>query len=1450
MPRCSRWLTLLLVLGTFLAGETLRAAEEDHQATLAGAPARTARRLADAAQKASAKQWQDALEDWIAILGSVGNDLVPLQDNHYVPARWICQRRLAALPPEVLRGYRTRVEAQAQRWLTEGTQTRNVLLLQRVVEDYFCSRSAERALDLLGDLAFERGEFDEAERWWRHLLPTAEGKDSESPQALTYPDPQGDPARSQAKILLARWFAGHHSSWKSDLAAFGKRYPSAEGTLAGQKGKYSEILTRVAAQEPLLPQAQHNEWPTFAGDPSRMRLLPASSLTPRRISQLLVRGQHLRFRLDGREGEPDEDNFPRGKIQSVTAAARSLAFHPLLLDGQVLFADARRVTAYNLRSGQREQWYDATRDTIGLDPPLDLPAPQDLRYTLTATSDCVLARLGAQGLRSDRTERQQTREGSSWLVCLERRPVRPKQRLRWRVTPETPNAVFEGTALVRGRHAYLAVTRFTTNQTTTAIHCYPLDARGQAPLRWKQDVCITHELPPRAVRYRHHLLTVAGPYLVYCSHSGAIVALDADTGKRVWAIRYPSRGTAEEPAHLRSPRDLAPCVHAEGKIYAAPADCDRLYCLDAQSGAILWQRSGIEVVHLLGVGQGRLLFTTQTPRAGLRAVDAETGSDRSGWFEPGDGGSLPSFGQGLLTGELVYWPTPKRVYALKLKDGSPADDVSLLHRLPSGNLAYGEGCLAIANRTVLHVFVEPATQLDARLEETRRNPDSGSAHYHLGCAQLSAGNFSEAIQELRLAEEHGEGVVVESVPLPEQARRARHDALLQAAEEASKQRRWDTAASWLTRASAREFALAERLEALARLATCWEHADQPARALQIYQTVLQDRSLHQGQVRDPRNLLQSAPVWARTAIDALLTRYGRAVYADVETRARTFLRDGAMAGEKKAPERHALLLELVEQFPHAEVTLQHLPELIQLQEQGKHDGELSTTARFWLRRLSPAQADDRGRAQLALFHALERQHLPESARALLEQMAREHGDRILPQVSPRDRIDEWVGRRLKELPARDPQPSLDVPLQKQFWLGPSPGQRPLGAPLGRFFYTANKEDLVCRDCTNGSLRWERRLRFAALWVDQQFDLVLVGGVDGVCCLRMQDGVEVWHYHLPLLPTPQEEEPVPRFQATAKALLVFQGNRRLLVLDPETGELLWLRWAPAAFLGDTTLGFRPEGIVGPAWVLLSLEDGTTWRVDPRTGATLNSYPPAEIDQLIQRDPPTGKILWTHLLEARTTLAGTAPQQVATTDATLVLAWRNFGATIQRLDPRTGRALWEHATVIRTQSPLAAEHFATDAHACYFVQDQVLYACALASGKLLWTQALAGPGGPWRTVRAGAYVVSYPTGACHREILFRWRFGSLKWTVDWPLEQHAGEGTPFVVHEAQTGKLVQRLNLPADPVRLHFQVHTKWHRHTPMLPRPEPRVLPQQRGFLILLGEQAGNWQFVPTAEGKP
>lgn len=674
------------------------AAEEEmlSRIGLSGESARTARRLQAIDKAIAEKKWPEAVDELLRTIAEAGDDLVPVDSRHCLQARRLCQLRLARLPPAALRLCRGRVDSQAKKWLDEGAAAHAPAMLQRLVDECFCSQFTEQALDLLGDLAFERGAFDEAEHWWQMLAVPASRADSGPAlkDALLFPDPHLDVARVRAKQLLAQLFRGTRD-FALELQDFEARHGSAAGHLAGRDGNFVDILKGLAAQADILaaPPAL-DSWLTFAGAASRSFVLPQASGRLQRIPQL--NGLEWTVKLGELREKTDESELLAGE-------ARLLAFYPVILKERVFVADARSVKGYDMFARQPDLpvfQYDAPAGVNESDFDLKVPIKDlmsSLSYTLTAKDDRLYARLGAQHIGS-----RNSSEIPSYLVCLNLQKTLGSVE-RWQVkTPDGLHAAFEGAPVVHHGRVYAPVTRLAAVQTQTAILC--LDADSGA-VRWQRDVCETQELSGKEKRYRHHLLTAAGTSVFYCSHSGAIVALDAESGRRLWAMRYPSRGLNTEEG-LPSRRGLAPCVCAAGRLYVAPLDYGRLLCLDADTGHVLWERP-LETVHLLGVARGKLFLNTVTSTGtgiplqhNLRALDAMTGAPV--WHKPDDGQSgLATIGRGLLAGHRVYWPTSLGLIVLDQETG----DLIASDKRIQGNLAAADGCLVAAGKTKMTVYL-------------------------------------------------------------------------------------------------------------------------------------------------------------------------------------------------------------------------------------------------------------------------------------------------------------------------------------------------------------------------------------------------------------------------------------------------------------------------------------------------------------------------------------------------------------------------------------------------------------------------------------------------------------------------------------------------------------------------------------------------------------------------
>jgi outer membrane protein assembly factor BamB len=712
-PRFLGGLLALLVLVEGLAAE--------HSSVVVPGESRpTARRLDEISKQLKAKNWESALAEIRSVLDRAGDDLAPVDERHSIRARTLCQILLTHLPPPQRQAYRQRIDSLGRKWFEEGS-------LHRVIEEAFLSTTTESALQQLGDQAFAAGYFQEAIQWWQLLLSRnrEDSKREEAIPSLHYPDGKGDLALVQAKVLLAQRYLGSDPRWQANLARFREQHPDAEGAFAGREGKYADILRDVSTND-LLPGPQTT---TLGGDDSRggivrrfdrggdANTLPRATLL-RYLGELCRRGPTWTFDLGTRQ--PILAPPLPLQVVSPSRRARSLAFHPLLvrIPGlgdrpdhlYAVVADSRRITAYDLRRGQSEVWYDAGKFVGGLPEEAPLPVQADLSYTLTRADGALFVRLGLQQIQDVRPEKGPA-NNESLLVCLDLpRRAGEKPRPRWlvRALPEK-HAVFEGTPLVHDGRVYLAATRCEGGRTITALLCYATRPEDTVPpLLWSTDVCSTTELQQGedAKRARHHLLTRAGRFLIYCSHSGVVVAVDRLTGKRCWAYRY--RHLALDPETHTESRwaGVGAPVFADHKVFVAPTDSDVLVALDAQTGTLLWERERLGVVDLLGVGQGRLIFTTDR---GLRALRAEDGSSEGGWVLPDSGSRLPPMGRGLLVADLVLWPTDRQpwgVFAVRQEDGQQpfANDPSLLRRIPAGNLVLEEGCLLVADRQTLYAF--------------------------------------------------------------------------------------------------------------------------------------------------------------------------------------------------------------------------------------------------------------------------------------------------------------------------------------------------------------------------------------------------------------------------------------------------------------------------------------------------------------------------------------------------------------------------------------------------------------------------------------------------------------------------------------------------------------------------------------------------------------------------
>ena len=609
--------------------------------------------LADQTQR---RVWPDAIGEARRLLSEARDLLVAVPPpsparfaTSFVPVRDALLERLRRYPPAALETFLAPFEAEAEEGLAEWRRTPTPTSLVRIVRELGMTRAAEKAADLLGDLAFERGDFHEALAWWGS---PARGRQGDRPAAL-----------HDAKRILGRLFLDQFGAAERDLLDFKTRHGKAQGPLAGRNGPYAETLEHwLHEHRGRAGESSAAPWPTFAGAATRNRALPMAPSPP-----LWLDGASWRVHLAAK---------PLGPGGAITASAVRL--RPIIQDRQVLVSDGRSIRSWELATGEPRFHFDGkTLAAKGSAPPVSRPTPAGADGRVYGVIHGALVCL-ATGLSDS-----------------------PAGELLWTALAQTSDgqaADFLSDPLAAGDHVYVVAGHILGVRVRTFLCCY---GSRRGVLLWRQplgEVGAAHDRQSP----QPGLLTWAGDRVVYGTDHGLILAIDPWTGKPLWRVSYPS--TTSRPA---APEPL-PAVFDGERVIVAPADSDLVLCIEARTGAVAWELPVAGVEHILGIADDMVLLAT---RHSIDAVDAATGAARRRWRAP-DVGRLSSAGRGLVAGGLLFWPVEDAelpLRALRVQDGMQATasviEPSALRSLGGGDLLWGENCLVVVRPDELVVFV-------------------------------------------------------------------------------------------------------------------------------------------------------------------------------------------------------------------------------------------------------------------------------------------------------------------------------------------------------------------------------------------------------------------------------------------------------------------------------------------------------------------------------------------------------------------------------------------------------------------------------------------------------------------------------------------------------------------------------------------------------------------------
>jgi hypothetical protein len=152
-------------------------------------------------------------------------------------------------------------------------------------------------------------------------------------------------------------------------------------------------------------------------------------------------------------------------------------------------------------------------------------------------------------------------------------------------------------------------------------------------------------------------------------------------------------------------RELCPCIAANGRVFAAPADYDGVIALDGATGLPLWKTESNEAVRLIGAADGKLICQLSGFVAGFTALDIASGRRLPHWgYRVFGGDGAAPWGRGLIFNDCVCWPTRSRGCMILHLDGTADLVPTVLQSLPGGNLVFGSHILIVTTPDRMHVI--------------------------------------------------------------------------------------------------------------------------------------------------------------------------------------------------------------------------------------------------------------------------------------------------------------------------------------------------------------------------------------------------------------------------------------------------------------------------------------------------------------------------------------------------------------------------------------------------------------------------------------------------------------------------------------------------------------------------------------------------------------------------
>ncbi|MFP4104914.1 MAG: PQQ-binding-like beta-propeller repeat protein [Phycisphaerae bacterium] len=786
--------------------------------------------------------------------------LIGTKDSRrFVSLRGKAHEVIGSMPPEGLKLYRFLYDAQAERLYKEAVASSDLGKMRAVPDRYLHTTIGPRALDMLGNIYFDRGEFPQAAGAWMKYLRLKPG--------------QNDP-HVLAKIAIAEHLGQEHKQARKHLDLLKKKYPKAEGVFAGRKRPLVSFVQEILEEDLDISAASSDRdvegWPGVGGtrggigtmSDCEVVLVPRwtlpEGLRSRKLMDNLIafreelskfRVQRQKVELEG--GRPMMDFVVGNRRQKMSVPT---LIDPVVVGETILVRTEENVVALDMITGEmvwrtyklpvtRQPSRNTSSRHSGYVPYYYYKMGDSGQYALTVGGDTVFALAGLPP-RQTRYSHNRTNTGEAQTSQLVAVSIRRQGTILWKV----------GNG--EGSDELLQVCRFLSAPVFDAGRLYTvvmhaenyflvcLDA-ASGELLWKTSVA---QAPMVSSRYGHmrgkELLTVGSTPAVVdgrvfvTTNAGVVAAFDAEAGQPVWAYQYdtqiggnqryyPQRYNSTSPLHFPP----NPVIVSRGRVIVLPADSEKILAFSADEGAMLWSANREDMSHLTAVGEDRLVLSS--PEARVLSMKDGKLVGNSGYR----GRIKDVYGRPAVSDSSILLSSAGKIYRLDRENHNVATwniahPDSLL-----GNLVAVDGKLIAANAAGICGYFSYDEARESLIQRQEKARDSRKVQLLFQRAQLAfnAQRFEQALADLdetkKLASETGTKEILHQLPT---LYFRTHVGLANTADSSEEMRKHFQ--------KAREYAntKTEKAHMMLRLAKYYEKVGQLGKAVELAQQISED----------------------------------------------------------------------------------------------------------------------------------------------------------------------------------------------------------------------------------------------------------------------------------------------------------------------------------------------------------------------------------------------------------------------------------------------------------------------------------------------------------------------------------------------------------------------------------------------------------------------------------